>query len=207
MSDSDFELDIEAMQLFEGIQGLDESEVNTYYTDEQRKMNDWRRCMVEFAYDLAFTLINYRLSESVIKNKEDMRSIIENLEVLAQIPAEGASKKVMVRHRGLTSGADSSKGGDNTGHDYVISSGDCIIDNQTLKYLIKNKIMDDKGLIKKLDRAFRFFSLFNIHILDVNLGEWELRDKQLVDASLLLWARYFTRVKSKSGIVYDESRT
>jgi hypothetical protein len=206
MNDSQFELDIEAMRLFKQIEGLAQEDVNTYYIDEQRRLNDWRKCMVEFAHGLAFTLNSFRLSDTVIKNKDDLQPIIENMEVLAQIPAKDNDRKVMIRHRGLVS-ADEGSGSESTAdHDYVISAGDCIIDNQTLDYLIKNNIMDEKELTRKLNRAFRFFHHFNIYILEVSFGDWELRDKQLVDACMLLWARYFNRTKNTGGVIYNEEQ-
>lgn len=189
MTQNEYELDDEAKKLFEQLDGLEDWE--KYYFDEQKQLNDWRKCIVEFAYILASNLNNYRLSDTIIKNKDDIRPLMERLNVMSEIPSRGA-KKITIRHRGLGSARDLIEGQDATRFDYVVSCGDCVVDKPFIDYLVKSKIMELPELNKKLDKAFRFFSRFGIYIIEMVFNDWELKDKQITDASLLLWARYFT---------------
>ena len=205
MADTSYQLDYEAQKLYEQLEGLEECKVS-HYSDEQRKLNDWRKCLVEFACYLAQTLNSYRLSDTVIRNKEDMKPLMGCLNVMADIPSRDKEKKVVIRHRGLSMSGNSPENQYFMKYDYVISVGDCMIDRQFLTHLVNSKVIGPPEIIAQLEKAFRFFSFTGVYIIELRLNEWALGDKKLTDASLLLWARYFTQVSLNSNrLIYNET--
>jgi hypothetical protein len=199
-------LDMDAQELYHQFSGLeDRKKYYKLYLNEQARLNQWQKSMVEFVYYLAAMLNSSRLSDTSVKNKEDIRPLIERLGRLAEIPQRGKEKKIIIRHRGLGLVHHKQDHSPDTELDYVISCGDCIIDRPYLDYLYKMNLMDDPGLAKKLDKAFRFFSLAGIYIIEIKINDWLPQDKQLINKSLLFWAKYYTEYnKGASSVIYNE---
>ena len=200
-------LDDDAQELYRQLDGLeDPKKFLKHYMDEQEQLNDWRKAMVEFVYRLAFTLNNYRLTDTVVKDSEDIRPVMEVLNRVAGIPQRDSEKKVVIRHRGLGMMHHLSDSTEETKFDYVVSCGDCVIDKPYLEYLVKMKIIDDPSLIDKLDKAFRFFSLTGMYVIEIRLNEWGTKDKNMVNACLMFWARYFYEfAKGSKKLIFNES--
>jgi hypothetical protein len=113
---------------------------------------------------------------------------------------------VVIRHRGLGLRECLSDSTEETKFDYVVSCGDCVIDKPYLEYLIKMKIIDDPSLIQKLEKAFSFFSLSGIYIVEIRLNEWRDKDKQMINSCFVFWARYFNEFsKGSKNLIFNES--
>ncbi len=202
-----YTLDDEALELYQQLEGLeDPKKFLKRYQDEQEQLNDWREALVTFVHLLAHTLNNYRLSDIVAKDMDDIRPIMDVMSRLAEIPQRNKEKKVVIRHRGLGLADRLSDNPEETKFDYVVSCGDCVIDTPYLEYLIKMKIIDDPSLIQKIERAFRFFYLSGIYIVEIRLNEWQDKDKQLINSCFVFWARYFNELsKGSKHLIYNES--
>jgi len=200
-------LDMEAQDLYHEFNGLDDqSKYYKLYANEQARLNQWQKCMVEFVYYLATTLNSFRLSDTIVKNKEDIRPLLKQLTRLSEIPQRTKEKKIVIRHRGLGLVHHMRDGQQDNELDFVISCGDCVIDRPYLDYLYKMNLMDDPTLGKKLDKAFRFFSSAGIYIIEIKINDWLPEDQQLVNKALQFWARYFTEYsKGASNVIYNET--
>jgi len=201
-----YTLDGEALDLYRQLDGLeDPNKFLKQYQDEQEQLNDWRKAMVEFVYLLAHTLNNYRLSDTTAKDTDEVRPIMDVMNRLAEIPQQD-DKKVIIRHRGLALADRLSDSAEETKFDYVVSCGECVIDKPYLEYLIKMKILDDPSLLQKLDKAFRFFALTGIYVVEIRLNEWGTKDRQMIDSCFVFWARYFTEsFKGSKNLICNES--
>jgi hypothetical protein len=204
MNEINVELDVEAQKLYEQLEGLEDAK--HFYISEQQQLNDWRKCMVEFAYLLSRTLNNYRLSETFVKDEDNFQPLMKLLNRMLEIPQRTGKHKLIIRHRGLGIAhhpADDDK--EETRFDYVISCGDCVIDKPYIEYLVKNRIIDDPALQTKLDKAFQFFSLTNIYTIEINLNNWSSK-KQIVGSCLIFWAQYINALaKDTKQVVHNES--
>jgi len=205
MEESDFyELNIAAQALFGEIEDTSDTDVVSSFIDELQQLNDWRKSILEFAHNLAVTLDQYHLSDKA-KNKDNIRSLIENINFLTTIPTKESDKRIIIRHRGLSPSIKKSGQEHFLNNDYVISVGDCVIDNQQLDYLVKFGIMDAKKLDEKLKKTFQFLSLAKIYIIDIRYNNWETRDQQTVYDALLSWGQYYKEFKKGFGVVLDET--
>lgn len=200
-------LDDDAQELYRQLDGMeDPGKYLKHYLDEQEQLNDWRKALVEFVYLLAYTLNNFRLSDTVGKDMEDIRPLMDVLSRLAEIPQRDKEKKVVIRHRGLGLFHLLSDKTEDVEFDYVISCGGCVIDKPYLEYLVKSKIIADPSLLQKIDKAFKFFSMTGVYIIEIRLNEWGSKDKTMVNSCLLFWARYFNEsTKNASQLIYNES--
>ena len=87
-------LDDDAQDLYRQLEGMeDPKKFLKHYLDEQEQLNDWRKAMVEFVYRLAFTLNNYRLSDTNVKDSEDIRPVMKVLNTIAGIPQQDEEKR------------------------------------------------------------------------------------------------------------------
>ena len=200
-------MDTEAQELYHQFNGLeDRSKYYKLYVTEQARLNEWQKCMVEFVYYLSATLNSFRLNDTIVKNKEDIRPLVKRLGRLADIPQRTKEKKIVIRHRGLGLVHHMKDNLPDNELDYVISCGDCVIDRPYLDYLYKMNLMDDPTLGKKLDKAFEFFSQAGIYIIEISINDWLPEDRQLVNKALQFWARYFTEYsKGASNVIYNET--
>ena len=202
-------LDSEAQKLYEQFQGLEDSK--QFYVSEQQQLNGWRTSMIEFAYILARTLNNYRVSETFEKDEENFRPLLNRLNRMLEIPQRTSEHKLTIRHRGLglmhhPADKDADKDNDATTFDYVISCGDCVIDKPYIEYLVKNKIIDDPALLGKLDKAFQFFALTHIYTIEINLNDWGASNEKIINSCLMYWARYINGLaKDTNQVVRNES--
>ncbi|MDO9263357.1 MAG: hypothetical protein Q7U02_05280 [Desulfosalsimonadaceae bacterium] len=198
-------LDLEAQKLYEQFQGLEDSK--QFYVSEQQQLNGWRTSMIEFAYLLARTLNNYRVSEAFEKDEENFRPLLNRLNRMLEIPQRTSEHKLTIRHRGLgLVHQQTDKDNDETKFDYVISCGDCVIDKPYIEYLVKNKIIDDPALLGKLNKAFQFFALTNIYTIEINLNDWGAGNEQIINSCLMFWARYINELaKDTNQVVRNES--
>lgn len=206
MQYSTVQLDDSAKLLYASLDGIEDPK--QFYASEQQQLNDWRRSMVEFVYLLAYTLNNYRLSDTFEQKEEDFKPLLKEIKRMLEIPKRKAEQKLTIRHRGLA--ADNQNVNDKNGtaeFDFVISCGDCVIDKPYLTYLVKSKIIDEPKLITKLDKAFQFFALAGIYIIEINLKDWDKYRENLTNVCLMLWARYINEISKESPqkIVYNES--
>lgn len=205
MPDNPIELDLEAQQLYAQFEGLEEAK--QFYITEQQQLNGWRVSMMEFAYLLTRTLNSYRLSETFVKNPDDFKPLLKRLHRMLEIPQRTKEHKLTIRHRGLGFGnhtADSEK--QESQFDYVVSCGDCVVDKPYMDYLVKNKIIDDPMLMKKLDQAFQFFAFAGIYTIEIDLTNWSSGSEQIISACLMCWARYVNALAHDSKrVVYNES--
>lgn len=199
MNQRTFELDDEAQNLYEQLDGIDDSRV--FYINEQQMLNEWRKAMVEFAYHLSLILNNYRLSDVFVKNKKDFLPLLERLDRMAEILVRDPEHKLTIRQRGISLVQEGSGRAEKTAYDYVISCGDCVIDRPYLNYLIKNRLMDDPSLIRKLERAFQFFSLTDILIIEISMYGWSPEDREQASACLSYWARFVNDTAKKTDAV------
>ena len=82
-------LDDDAIELYRNFSGLeDKQDYTVNFLNEQEQLNEWRKCMVEFVYYLSTTLNSYRLSDTIVKNKEDIKPLMKKLNRLAEIPQQ-----------------------------------------------------------------------------------------------------------------------
>lgn len=204
MTDTGFELDSDAQSLYAQLDGIEDS--RTFYINEQQMLNEWRKAMVEFAYHLSFILNNYRVSDTYVKNDSDLKPLLERLNRMAEIPARDPEHKLIIRLRGISlAGQDTEADADETVNDYVISCGDCVIDRPYMNYLIKNRLMDDPSLIRKLNRAFQFFSLTQIDTIEISMNGWSPEDRERVGACLSHWGRFVNENgRNAKGIILNE---
>ena len=206
MNEIPVELDLEAQKIYEQFDGLEEAK--RFYIGEQQQLNNWRKSMIEFAYLLSRTLNNYRLNEASEKEEDDFKPLMKRLNLMLEIPQRTDEHKLTIRHRGLDlANHPADEDNKETKFDFVISCGDCVIDKPYIEYLVKNKIIDDPVLQKKLDKAFQFFALTNIYTIEINLSEWGTgSSEQIVNSCLLFWARYFNELaKDEKNVVHNES--
>jgi len=198
-------LDYDAKSLYEQLEGIEDP--RQFYVNEQEQLNDWRKCMVEFAYLLSYTLNNYSLSDTGLKDGEEFKPLMKRLNRMLEIPQQTSEPKLTIRHRGLGLVHHHVDDDDEaTQFDFVIACGDCVVDKPYIEYLVKNKIIDDPKLITKLDRAFQFFALAGIYTIEINLDDWGNHKEKLIKACLMIWARYVNELSKESPkkIVYNE---
>jgi hypothetical protein len=198
------ELDKEAKRLYQRFDGLDDP--REFFVSEQEQVNDWRKCMVDFAYLLSYTLNNSRVNDTILRRADDYKPMIKRLKRMTEIPQWTEEPKLTIRHRGLgLVHHHANKDDEETLYDYVIACGDCVVDKPYIKYLVQNKIIDAPGLIVKLDKAFQFFANAGIYIIEVDLADWDRQKEKLVSSSLMVWARYISDLsKDSKRVVYDE---
>jgi len=206
MEKSDFyELNMAAQALFGQSDDVGDKDVDSLFIDELQQLNDWRKSILEFAHNLAVTLDRYH-SNDTAKNKDNISSLIKNINVLTSIPTKESDKRIIIRHRGLSPSIKETEPEYFLNNDYVISVGDCVIDNQQLDYLVKFGIMDAKKLGEKLKETSQIFHLANIYIIEIRCNDWELKDQQTVYDALLFWGQYFKEYKKGFGVVLDENK-
>ncbi len=205
MEESDFhELNIAAQALFGEIEDTGDSDVDSSFIDELQQLNEWRKSILEFAYNLAGVLERYH-SNDKSKNKKNISALLESIKFLTTIPTKESDKRIIIRHRGLSPSMEKNGQEHFLNNDYVISVGDCVIDNQQLDYLVKFGIMDAKKLGEKLEKTFQFFHRAKIYIIDIRYNLWEDKDQQTVCDALLSWGQYFKEFKKGFGVVLDET--
>lgn len=207
MEKSDFSnLNMAAQELFGQIDNPDAAKADSSYIDELAQLNNWRKSILEFAYNLAVTLDEFSSSGTAAKNQERIRSLIENIDDVTSIPIKENEKKIIIRHRGLCQSAINVEGDSFSNTDYVISVGDCVMDSQQLHYLVKFGIMDAGELGQKLKKTFQFFQLADIYILEIYYNDWNLKDKQNFQDALVCWGRYLSGRQKGSGVILDETQ-
>ncbi len=195
------ELNHAAQTLFGSARHPETNETNDFI-DEFQKLNDWRKNILDFANSLSVTMEQFHDKEAVVNN-EKIQSLIELLSEINTIPAKGVDKDIIIRHRGLSPSAQYSDQDYFLNNDYVISVGDCVIDNQQLDYLIRFGIMDAEEMSRQLKKTFDFFYTENIYIIVIHLSKWEFQDQQMMRTALHAWGKYFTENRKKFGFILD----
>ena len=207
MNKSDFDkLNKAAQDLFGRLDNLDDRHVASSFIDELEQLNHWRKNILEFAYNLAVALDKLRLNDPGVKATALIRPIINNINDFISIPTKENDKKIIIRHRGLSPSARNGESEFFLNNDYVISVGDCVMDNQQLDYLVKFGIMDAKELGQKLQKTFQFFHHAKIYVLEISYNDWEPIDKQNTSDALISWGRYLAGKKNGTGVILDETR-
>ena len=207
MNKSDFDkLNKAAQDLFGQPADIADCACASSFIDELEQLNHWRKNILEFAYNLAVALDKLRLNDPGVKATAVIRPLINNINDFISIPTKENDKKIIIRHRGLSPSAKIGESEFFLNNDYVISVGDCVIDNQQLDYLVKLGIMDTKELGQKLQKTFQFFHHANIYILEISYNDWTLNDKQNISDALISWGRYLAGKKNGTGIILDETR-
>lgn len=205
-------LNIAAQELFGQFEGAGDEDFDSTFVDELQQLNNWRKGILEFSHNLTQILEQYHCLDTAT-NKDRIRSLIENISTFISIPTKESDKRIIIRHRGLSPSIEDAEknAGKNTGrefllnNDYVISVGDCVMDNQQLDYLVRFGIMDAGELREKLKKTFDFLHSQNIYIIDICYNNWDLKDQQTVHDALLAWGHYFTALKKGFGFVLDET--
>lgn len=207
MNKSDLDkLNKAAQDLFGQLDNLDNSKGTSSFIDELEQLNNWRKNILEFAYNLAVALGRFQSEDTTVKIRDRIRPLIDSINEFTSIPTKESDKKIIIRHRGLSPSAKSGESEFFLNNDYVISVGDCVIDNQQLDYLVKFGIMDAKELGKKLKKTFQFFHHAKIYVLEISYNDWELKDKENVHDALVSWGRYLVGSKKGNGVILDETR-
>ncbi len=206
MNTSDFDkLNKAAQELFGQFGDIDGSDATRSSIDEIEQLNHWRKNILEFAYHLTVALGKYSSSDPAVRDKTLFRPLVDNITNFTAIPTKNTDKKIIIRHRTLRPSAKNVEH-DSFNTDYVISVGDCVIDNQQLDNLVKSEIMDAAELGKKLKKTFHFFHHANIHIVEISYNDWGPKDKQNVYDALVCWGQYLSGSKNGSGVILDETK-
>jgi hypothetical protein len=80
-----------------------------------------------------------------------------------------------------------------------------MVDKPYINYLVKNKIIDEPNLIRKIDKAFQFFGTMEIYTIEINLNNWGKGMEQNINSCLKSWARYINELaKGSKHFVYNE---
>ncbi len=197
------ELNIAAQRLFGALEsnGFDAA---SNFIDELEQLNNWRKSLLDFTNDLAVAMGSFHINDTAT-NKSHIHSFVKGISTITAIPTKDSDKSIVIRHRGLSPSDKHTDQEYFLNNDYVISVGDCVIDNQQLDYLVKFGIMDAKELAEQLKKTFQFFHMANIYIITIRYNNWELKEQQTVHDALMAWGQYFTGYKKGFGIVLDET--
>jgi hypothetical protein len=198
-------LNIAAQELFGQLEGTGDDDFDSTFVDELQQLNNWRKSILEFSHNLTQILEQYH-SIDTATNNDNIRSLIENISKFSSISTKESDKRIIIRHRGLSPSIKDAGQAFLLNNDYVISVGDCVMDNQQLDYLVRFGIIDAGELREKLKKTFDFLQSQNIYIIDIFYGNWDIKDQQAVHDALLSWGQYFTALKKGFGVVQDGTR-
>ena len=205
MSEKEILLDGEAQSLFEQLGGLDTQERGRdphstegfveSMIEEEKRVDDWRIILVEFAFLFAGCLNSVRLSGLTSKHEEDIDSMLAVLKKLSEMPSQDG--KILIRFRGTALPPDRKSSKES---DYVLSFGDLNVDIPIIKAVVNRRGIAASHLPGRLTGAFNILDSMEINTLRIAIGTGDPEDKRLMIESLHLLLRYFMATRRGSSI-------
>jgi hypothetical protein len=202
----EIQLDDEAKQLYQSLEGIEHREVSGLVPldgnrlaqsllEEEKAYDAWRLLLGK----TVFTLSSYFLSVNLSNQAEKERAVFNQLEKtfhkFKQQP--GLANPILVRYRGSATNPNVSPK-----FDYEIICGHVVLDLDVVSHMIKRTGLTDSLLPDKLLKSFEILSNHDINNLFLKIPKDKTDFKRMCMA-LRIVSRYDKALKTNSPIVFN----
>jgi hypothetical protein len=196
-----FVLDENAQRLYEQIEGVEFGRLATFgeaLSNEERKLNICRSLLGKLADLLAACLRDPQLMKDAKTSKGFLNEFLAVLQELGRMPDHDG--KILIRHRGLLTGAKASEK-----IDYVVLFGNILFDIATAATVAKS--LDDvpADLQTRLTGAFQVFSDHGINSLFLQISEKSPARSDALQIALHILSYYSQAMRPGSSATFEKT--